>query len=128
MKTICFDFDGVIHSYTSGWKGCTEIPDPPVELEQMKEELRDLKFGYQYEIVIFSTRCRTLEGKTAIWKWLEKYDLDIYIDRLCDTKPPAIAYVDDRGIHFDGHWKGIADTVFDFETWFEKDSRKKHTL
>ena len=27
---ICLDFDGVIHSYTSGWKGAAVIPDPPV--------------------------------------------------------------------------------------------------
>ncbi len=32
MKPIlCLDFDGVIHSYTSGWKGADVIPDPPVE-------------------------------------------------------------------------------------------------
>ena len=26
---LCLDFDGVVHSYTSGWKGADVIPDPP---------------------------------------------------------------------------------------------------
>lgn len=31
IPTVSFDFDGVIHSYRSGWKGAAVIPDPPVE-------------------------------------------------------------------------------------------------
>ena len=29
-QTVVFDFDGVIHSYKSGWRGASIIPDPPV--------------------------------------------------------------------------------------------------
>ena len=29
-QTVVFDFDGVIHSYSSGWRGETVIPDEPV--------------------------------------------------------------------------------------------------
>ena len=39
--TVVFDFDGVIHSYTSGWKGVANIPDPPVP--GIREALADLR-------------------------------------------------------------------------------------
>jgi hypothetical protein len=29
-RTVCLDFDGVVHSYRSGWRGATVIPDPPI--------------------------------------------------------------------------------------------------
>ena len=49
-KTVVFDFDGVIHSYTSGWKGATVIPDPPVEgIGDALKEIHDAG----YEVVTY---------------------------------------------------------------------------
>lgn len=32
--TVAVDVDGVLHSYTSGWKGADRLPDPPVPTTQ----------------------------------------------------------------------------------------------
>ena len=40
IPTVSFDFDGVIHSYRSGWKGAAVILDPPVEgIKEVIEQL-----------------------------------------------------------------------------------------
>ena len=107
MKTVCFDFDGVIHSYASGWKGEGIISDPPVPgIEQVLFELSS-----KYEIVIQSTRCISLKGRSAITEWLEKYNLSQFITRLYCEKPPAVIYIDDRGYRFDGNTNGLADKI-----------------
>lgn len=120
MKTICFDFDGVIHSYTSGWKGVDKIPDPPIEIEKMKKELLQLKcFGYR--LVIFSSRCSDQNGIEAIIMWLSYWNLLDYFDDICESKPPAMVYVDDRALTFDGKWTGFAAKIHDFKTWMERE-------
>lgn len=103
-KTICFDFDGVIHSYTTPWKGAEIIPDPPIP--GVKELIERLQ-GEGYRIVIHSTRCATSNGMMAMSQWLESYGFkDIQIGVL---KPPAIAYVDDRAVFFS---KNHLDVVY----------------
>ena len=106
--TVSVDFDGVIHSYATPWIAPHVIPDPPVPgaigwLHQIIQV---------YDVVIFSTRCRTWRGRRAIKAWLKKHSSNIYRDglgytgiedvKLSHKKLPALVYVDDRGYRFTG--------------------------
>lgn len=70
-KIICLDFDGVLHSYTSGWNGATVIIDPPVEgaLEWLAAAIRDKRFS----ISILSSRSSSIGSIGAMKKWLIKH-------------------------------------------------------
>lgn len=113
-KTVVFDFDGVIHSYTSGWQGIDSISDPPVPgIAQVIKELRE--FGY--EVVVHSTRCSSERGRDAIWRWLDKHD--IVVDDISATKPSAICYIDDRAIRFDGNTKNLVRKITEFKSYLD---------
>lgn len=66
---ICLDFDGVIHSYASGWKGAAVIPDPPVPgaLEFIVTALDHA------QVAIFSSRSHQWGGKRAMKRWLRTH-------------------------------------------------------
>lgn len=115
-KTVVFDFDGVIHSYSSGWKGVECIPDPPVP--GIKKALAELH--EEYEIAIVSSRCSTQAGVDAINLWLYRNGIAQYVDKVCMEKPPAIVYIDDRAICFDGNATSLADKVRSFKSWIEE--------
>lgn len=113
-KTVVFDFDGVIHSYKSGWQGETIIPDEPVKgIEKALKEIHDAG----YEIVVVSTRCAVPYGMNAINDWLLENGLLRYVDKICKEKPPAIVYIDDRAICFDGHPETLLDKINNFKPW-----------
>ena len=115
-KTVVFDFDGVIHSYTSGWKGESTVPDPPVPgIQKALKEIHDAG----YEVVVVSTRCKTFLGRMAIENWLDMYDMTQEVDKVCKEKPPAIAYIDDRAICFDGHPETLLKKIQNFQPWYK---------
>lgn len=125
MKPIlCLDFDGVIHSYSSGWKGAAVIPDPPVDgaLAFICEAMP------HFRVAIFSTRSNQPDGIGAMRSWLEKHFKDwasntphSVLDEIewPIEKPPAFLTIDDRAVMFDGTWPPI-ESLKNFKPWNKK--------
>ena len=93
------------------------IPDMPVN--GIKEALKEIHEA-GYEVVIVSTRCASNLGKMAIERWLIYNKLDNYVDKVCMEKPPAIVYIDDRAICFDGDSGKLLDKIKNFKPWYAK--------
>ena len=110
-ETVVFDFDGVIHSYKSPWQGAYVIPDPPVE--GIREAIADIR--KLYNVVVVSTRCIVPEGMKAVKDYLEKNGIEV--DAVLAEKPPAIAYIDDRAICFDGEPSKLLSKITNFVPW-----------
>ena len=112
-KRIVFDFDGVIHKYSDGWRDGTLYDEPVEGIKEIIDELRE-----RYEVVIVSTRSKTKVGRFEIENWLMKYN--IVVDDILDTKPPAFIYIDDRGYKFDGNkLDTLIEDINNFQTWQE---------
>jgi hypothetical protein len=125
---LCLDFDGVIHSYTSGWKGADVIPDPPVEgaLQFIVAAME------HFTVAIFSSRSHQPGGKQAMQQWLGYWSVDPLHGMPSDfdhgawgaiqwplEKPPAFVTIDDRALTFDGTWPDMV-TLKNFKPWNKK--------
>ena len=122
-KIVSMDFDGVIHSYKSGWCGADVIPDPP-NPGAMEFILAALQHGL--EIHIHSSRCATEEGCVAILHYMRKHAQEHFgfLPRefenivISPDKPPAHVSIDDRAICFKGIWPTIKE-IMEFQPWFK---------
>lgn len=108
LRTICLDFDGVIHSYRSGWCGETEIPDPPIH--GTREAI--IRLRRTHRVVICSARCRSAAGRQGIHDWLARHQIEV--DEICEHKPPAHIYIDDRALRFTGDWEQTLIDIHEF--------------
>ena len=136
---LCIDFDGVIHSYRSGWKGASVIPDPPVPgaIPYLLTALES------FDVAIFSSRSKSLLGRFSMKRWLGKAIADHWeaggheptlaececwgdaagITRRFSWpwfKPAALMTIDDRALTFDGDWSAPQyrpDMIRSFKPW-----------
>lgn len=107
-RTVSVDFDGVIHTYASGWTGYepTDGPEPGA-----KEFLVEL-LARGIEPVIVSSRADTPEGRDAIRSWLHLHGFPHL--QVTHEKVKAVAYIDDRAIRYDtgsGAWDDVLTQV-----------------
>lgn len=113
LKTVCVDFDGVIHAFTSPWTHGREIHDGPVP--GAIDFLHEL--GKYFKVVILSSRVNDSGGETAIREWLKQYGMLTYkVIEITDTKPPAALYIDDRAYCFEGTFPSIQE-IKNFKPW-----------
>lgn len=125
-KILCLDFDGVIHSYSSGWQGATVITDDIVDgffdwAEQASK---------QFHLVIHSSRGREPGGIQAMQDWLAARYTEWLDSRggeiktplsfeFTTEKPPAFLTIDDRALCFDGVWPH-PDELAKFIPWVKR--------
>lgn len=126
---LCVDFDGVIHSYTSGWKGDTIISDPPVP-----GALRWLWRATEYfNVQVYSSRSKNPDARAAMLAWICQYSQDEfghdhpmatrpdhkpYPIVFAHEKPAAFLTIDDRAICFNGYWSDLEPAeLLKFKPW-----------
>lgn len=101
-NVVCVDFDGVLNTY-HGYKGKYEHGVPRDGAKEFLETL-----SKQYQVAIFT--CAEI---VIVRDWLVKYDMMKYVWDITSCKLPAIAYIDDRGIRFNGDYNDVLSQLKD---------------
>lgn len=118
IPTICVDFDGVIHSYSSGWKGVEVVADEPVPTAlEWLEDMLEVDSGVKP--VIYSSRSKEPEGIKAMKEWFAIHGMNHEkLERLefPTQKPAAFLTIDDRAICFTGSFPS-AEEMKNFKPW-----------
>lgn len=141
MQTIAIDFDGVIHKYSKGWQdgSCYDK-----EVDGVFEAI-DLLMT-KYTVFIFSTRNsrqikkwlqeRIMEcgfgdnpNDPSDWRspkytftceripfWVKFWNKKNVLG-ITKRKLPALVYIDDRAINFQGDWKQTLAEIREFKTY-----------
>jgi len=114
-RTLCIDFDGVIHLYRSKWRGIEFIDDGP------HEDAWDVLAEYleHFHICIYSARSAEQIGISAMKEWFKKEGCpEETISKLQfpEKKPTAHIYLDDRAWQFNGEFPTVEE-IKAFKPW-----------
>lgn len=140
LPILCLDFDGVLHSYSSGWQGAAVIPDAPVP--------GAIAFLYaaicHFEVHIYSSRSHQDGGIDAMMDWLALHEAawrdeeeragqplartSLLLNIKWPTeKPAAFVTIDDRALTFTGQWPTI-ETLKAFQPWNKRAEQQPPTI
>lgn len=120
---LCVDFDGVIHSYSSGWKGADVVSDDavPGAMQWLRSALE------RFTVCIYSSRTSQPGGITAMRQAIGRWSVDqrssdhedlSWLGELQfpEQKPAAFLTLDDRAVCFTGTWPSVDDLAA-FKPW-----------
>ena len=110
-KTVCLDFDGVIAQYTS-WQGPEHCGKPLSGLADFLNKLRQSEENWR--VIVHTTR-----NPEVVWSWLRRYGFVGLIHGVTNTKPAAVAYIDDRAICFRGSFTDTLTDLNGFKPWWK---------
>ena len=118
---LVVDFDGVVHSFASGFTSPTALPDAPVPgaMEFLAKAIE------KFDVVIVSPRAAHPGGFEAIVAWLQKYNCPGQV-RVWGPEaplPPAFLTLSARAIQFTGTFPEEPKKMLAFRPWNVKGSK-----
>ena len=96
-RTVAVDFDGTLTRAVPYTAGPATAPAQS-GIRHAIERVRALGL----RVVVLTAR-----PPSECYAWLAHHGILALIDGVTNTKPPAIAYIDDRGIQFTGDWDAV---------------------
>lgn len=127
-KIVLVDFDGVLHSYKSGWAGAAIILDGP--LPGAIAWLESLLESPDLDVRIFSARCNDPRAIVAMIEWLRHHKIRqdlLEVLKFQPGKPKAHLIIDDRAVQFPNVTYATlnANWVANFEPWYYQQNEWK---
>jgi len=126
---LCLDFDGVLHSYTSGWKGADVVSDPPVpgamqflllavdhftvNVHSSRSHQGGINAMKRFIAENMNEHEQNPKSSEEGFRWVHEFLT------FPEHKPPALITLDDRAITFTGLWPNIPDLLA-FKPWNKK--------